>query len=101
MRSRLITPRATSRSWSRSKSGRPLAPDVQQAILTAAREAADIQHKAYQDDAAGIVAKLKEKGIVFTTPDLTPFRDVAKRAVHQKLVTDAAQKAILAEIERL
>jgi TRAP-type C4-dicarboxylate transport system substrate-binding protein len=78
-----------------------LAPDVQQAILTAALEAADIQRQAYLDDAAGIVAKLQEKGIVFTTPDLTPFRDVAKRAVHQKLVTDPAQKALLAEIEKL
>ena len=77
-----------------------LAPDVQQAILTAAREAADIQHKAYQDDAAGS-SRSSRKGIVFTTPDLTPFRDVAKRAVHQKLVTDPAQKAILAEIEKL
>ena len=48
-----------------------------------------------------MVAKLKEKGIVFTTPDLAPFRDVAKRAVHQKLVTDPAQKAILAEVEKL
>ena len=78
-----------------------LTPDIQQAILTAAQESADVQHKAYQEEAAGIVAKLKEKGIVFTTPDLTPFRDVAKRAVHQKLVTDPAQKAILAEIEKL
>ena len=34
-------------------------------------------------------------------PDLDPFRDVAKRAVHQKLVTDPAQKAILDEIEKL
>jgi len=78
-----------------------LAPDIQQAILAAAREAAEVQHKAYQDEAAGIVAKLKERGIVFTTPDLSPFRDVAKRAVHQKLVTDPAQKAILDEIEKL
>jgi TRAP-type transport system periplasmic protein len=78
-----------------------LAPEVQQAILAAARESADVQHKAYLDDAAGIVAKLKDRGIVFTNPDLTPFRDVARRAVHQKLVTDPAQKAILEEIEKL
>jgi TRAP-type transport system periplasmic protein len=78
-----------------------LAPEVQQAILAAARESADVQHKAYLDDAAGIVAKLKDRGIVFTNPDLTPFRDVARRAVHQKLVTDPAQRAILEEIEKL
>jgi tripartite ATP-independent transporter DctP family solute receptor len=78
-----------------------LTPEVQQALVRAAMESADVQQKAYQDEADAMVAKLKEKGITFTTPDLAPFRDVAKRAVHQKLVTDPAQKAILAEIEKL
>jgi tripartite ATP-independent transporter DctP family solute receptor len=78
-----------------------LPPDVQQALVTAARESADVQQQAYQAEADAMVVKLKEKGIVFTTPDLAPFRDVAKRAVHQKLVTDPAQKAILAEVEKL
>jgi TRAP-type transport system periplasmic protein len=78
-----------------------LSPDVQQAILTAARESADVQQKAYQDEANAMVVKLKEKGLVFTNPDLAPFRDIARRAVHQKLVTDPAQKAILDEIEKL
>jgi tripartite ATP-independent transporter DctP family solute receptor len=78
-----------------------LSPDVQQALVTAARESADVQQKAYQEEASAMVAKLKEKGIVFTSPDLAPFRDVARKAVHQKLVTDPAQKAILDEIEKL
>jgi TRAP-type transport system periplasmic protein len=78
-----------------------LSPEIQQALVKAAVESADVQQKAYQQEADAMVAKLKEKGITFTTPDLAPFRDVAKRAVHQKLVTDPAQKAILAEIEKL
>jgi tripartite ATP-independent transporter DctP family solute receptor len=78
-----------------------LTPEIQQALVKAALESADVQQKAYQDEADAMVAKLKEKGITFTTPDLAPFRDVAKRAVHQKLVTDPAQKTILAEIEKL
>jgi TRAP-type transport system periplasmic protein len=80
---------------------RTLTPEVQQALIKAAVESADVQQKAYQEEADAMVAKLKEKGITFTTPDLAPFRDVAKKAVHQKLVTDPAQKAILAEIEKL
>jgi tripartite ATP-independent transporter DctP family solute receptor len=78
-----------------------LTPEIQAALVKAAIESADIQQKAYQEEADAMVAKLKEKGITFTTPDLAPFRDVAKKAVHQKLVTDPAQKAILAEIEKL
>jgi tripartite ATP-independent transporter DctP family solute receptor len=78
-----------------------LTPEIQAAIVKAAIESADVQQKAYQEEADAMVAKLKEKGITFTTPDLAPFRDVAKKAVHQKLVTDPAQKAILAEIEKL
>jgi TRAP-type transport system periplasmic protein len=78
-----------------------LSPEIQQALVKAAMESADIQQKAYQQEADAMVAKLKEKGITFTTPDLAPFRDVAKKAVHQKLVTDPAQKTILAEIEKL
>jgi tripartite ATP-independent transporter DctP family solute receptor len=78
-----------------------LSPEIQQALVKAAMESADVQQKAYQQEADAMVAKLKEKGITFTTPDLAPFRDVAKKAVHQKLVTDPAQKAILAEIEKL
>jgi tripartite ATP-independent transporter DctP family solute receptor len=78
-----------------------LSPEVQQALVQAAMESAEIQQKAYQQEADAMVVKLKEKGITFTTPDLAPFRDVAKKAVHQKLVTDPAQKAILAEIEKL
>jgi TRAP-type transport system periplasmic protein len=78
-----------------------LSPEIQQALVKAAMESADVQQKAYQEEADAMVAKLKEKGITFTTPDLAPFRDVAKRAVHQKLVTDPAQRAILAEIEKL
>jgi TRAP-type transport system periplasmic protein len=78
-----------------------LSPEIQQALVKAAMESADVQQKAYQQEADAMVAKLKEKGITFTTPDLAPFRDVAKRAVHQKLVTDPAQKTILAEIEKL
>jgi TRAP-type transport system periplasmic protein len=78
-----------------------LSPEIQQALVKAAIESADVQQKAYQQEADAMVAKLKEKGITFTTPDLAPFRDVAKKAVHQKLVTDPAQKAILAEIEKL
>lgn len=78
-----------------------LSPEIQQALTKAAIESAEVQQKAYQVEADAMVAKLKEKGITFTTPDLAPFRDVAKKAVHQKLVTDPAQKAILAEIEKL
>jgi len=78
-----------------------LSPEIQQALVKAAMESADVQQKAYQQEADAMVAKLKEKGITFTTPDLAPFRDVAKKAVHQKLVTDPAQKTILAEIEKL
>jgi tripartite ATP-independent transporter DctP family solute receptor len=78
-----------------------LTPEIQAALVKAAIESADVQQKAYQEEADAMVAKLKEKGITFTTPDLAPFRDVAKKAVHQKLVTDPAQKAILAEIEKL
>ena len=78
-----------------------LTPEIQQALVKAAMESADVQQKAYQQEADAMVAKLKEKGITFTTPDLAPFRDVAKKAVHQKLVTDPAQKTILAEIEKL
>ena len=78
-----------------------LSPEIQQALVKAAMESADVQQKAYQQEADAMVAKLKEKGITFTTPDLAPFRDVAKKAVHQKLVTDPTQKAILAEIEKL
>ena len=78
-----------------------LSPEIQQALVKAAIESADVQQKAYQQEADAMVAKLKEKGITFTTPDLAPFRDVAKKAVHQKLVTDPAQKTILAEIEKL
>ena len=78
-----------------------LSPEIQQAVTKAAMESAEVQQKAYQVEADAMVAKLKEKGITFTTPDLAPFRDVAKKAVHQKLVTDPAQKAILAEIEKL
>ena len=78
-----------------------LSPEIQQALVKAAMESADDQQKAYQQEADAMVAKLKEKGITFTTPDLAPFRDVAKKAVHQKLVTDPAQKTILAEIEKL
>jgi tripartite ATP-independent transporter DctP family solute receptor len=78
-----------------------LTPEIQAALVKAAMESADVQQKAYQEEADAMVAKLKEKGITFTTPDLAPFRDVAKKAVHQKLVTDPAQKAILAEIEKL
>jgi tripartite ATP-independent transporter DctP family solute receptor len=78
-----------------------LSPEIRQALVKAAMESADVQQKAYQQEADAMVAKLKEKGITFTTPDLAPFRDVAKKAVHQKLVTDPAQKAILAEIEKL
>jgi tripartite ATP-independent transporter DctP family solute receptor len=78
-----------------------LSPEIQQALVKAALESADVQQKAYQQEADAMVAKLKEKGITFTTPDLAPFRDVAKKAVHQKLVTDPTQKAILAEIEKL
>jgi TRAP-type transport system periplasmic protein len=78
-----------------------LSPEIQQALTKAALESADVQQKAYQEEADAMVAKLKEKGITFTTPDLAPFRDVAKKAVHQKLVTDPAQKSILAEIEKL
>jgi tripartite ATP-independent transporter DctP family solute receptor len=78
-----------------------LSPEIQQALVKAAVESADVQQKAYQQEADAMVAKLKEKGITFTTPDLAPFRDVAKKAVHQKLVTDPTQKAILAEIEKL
>ena len=78
-----------------------LSPEIQQALVKAALESADVQQKAYQQEADAMVAKLKEKGITFTTPDLAPFRDVAKKAVHQKLVTDPAQKTILAEIEKL
>jgi tripartite ATP-independent transporter DctP family solute receptor len=78
-----------------------LSPEIQQALVKAALESAEVQQKAYQEEADAMVAKLKEKGLVFTNPDLAPFRDVAKRAVHQKLVTDPTQKAILAEIEKL
>jgi TRAP-type transport system periplasmic protein len=78
-----------------------LSPEIQQALVKAAMESADVQQKAYQQEADAMVAKLKEKGITFTTPDLAPFRDVAKKAVHQKLVTDPVQKTILAEIEKL
>lgn len=78
-----------------------LSAEVQKALLTAANEAAEVQHRAYQDEADGIVKRLKEKGVTFTNPDLSSFRDLAKRAVHQKLVTDPAQKAILEEIEKL
>lgn len=78
-----------------------LSPEIQQALTKAATESAEVQQKAYQEEADAMVAKLKEKGITFTTPDLAPFRDVAKKAVHQRLVTDPAQKAILAEIEKL
>ena len=78
-----------------------LSPEIQQALVKAAMESADVQQKAYQQEADAMVAKLKEKGITFTTPDLAPFRDVAKKAVHQKLVTDPAQKTIMAEIEKL
>ena len=49
-----------------------LPPDVQQALVTAARESADVQQKAYQAEADAMVVKLKEKGIVFTTPGPRP-----------------------------
>jgi TRAP-type transport system periplasmic protein len=75
-----------------------LSPDVQQALMTAAKEAATVQHQAYQEEAEGIVKLLKDKGVTFNTPDLTPFRETAKREVHAKMVTDPAEKALLEDV---
>lgn len=78
-----------------------LSPDVQQALMRAAKEANQFQRQEYLKDAETIVKLLKEKGVTFTTPDNASFQEVTKSQVYPKVVREPEQKALLEEVLKI
>jgi TRAP-type C4-dicarboxylate transport system substrate-binding protein len=57
-------------------------PDVQQAILKAAKDAEAWNRKAILEEDKGIQEQIRAKGVSITKPDATPFRE-ATRPVYE------------------
>jgi TRAP-type transport system periplasmic protein len=74
-----------------------LPEDVRQALVTAEKEAREFQRQGFAQEDADVIKLLKEKGMIFSTPDKAPFIAIAKEKVYPKHVTDALQKSILEE----
>ncbi|TRX72823.1 TRAP transporter substrate-binding protein [Pseudomonas mangiferae] len=71
--------------------------DIQQAILQAAQESAEVERKAYAEADVALLAKLQEAGVNVTYPDLAPFREAARgiQAAFAKTPEQRAQLELL------
>jgi len=78
-----------------------LPESARQAMLQAERDARDFQRAAFLKQEAETVQVLKEKGMAFTSPDLAPFREIARSQLHPLVLTDASHKALAEEIAKL
>jgi tripartite ATP-independent transporter DctP family solute receptor len=78
-----------------------LSDRTRQALVQAEREVREFQHVEYLKDDETTHRLLRERGLSFTTPDPTPFRELARSQVYPLVVTDATQKALLEEITKL
>jgi tripartite ATP-independent transporter DctP family solute receptor len=68
--------------------------DIQQAIIQAANESAQVERKAYADGDVALLAKLKEAGVNVTYPDLAPFREAAKSTYAEFAKTPEQQRQL-------
>ena len=78
-----------------------LSEGTRQAMLQAERESREYQRVEYLKEEAETVRLLKEKGLAFTSPDLAPFRAIARNQVHPLVLTEASNKALAEEIAKL
>jgi tripartite ATP-independent transporter DctP family solute receptor len=78
-----------------------LSERTRQALVQAEREVREFQHVEYLKDDTNTHQLLRDRGLSFTTPDPTPFRELARSQVYPLVVTDATQKALLDEITKL
>jgi len=80
---------------------RTLPESARQAMHQAERDSRDFQRAAFLKQEEETIRVLKEKGMSFTTPDLAPFREIARSQVHPLVITEASQKALAEEIAKL
>ena len=78
-----------------------LPQSVQQAMITAAREATVYNREQFRKANDEIEKVLVQKGCVITRPDTTPFQAMVKTQVRSKLITNPLQERILAEVEKV
>ena len=78
-----------------------LPPPVQQAIVTAEKEARDFQREEYRKEDAGAIKLLQEKGVTFSQPDTAAIRKIAIERVYPKVVTSDLQKNLLAATQEV
>ncbi|CAN7454034.1 TRAP transporter substrate-binding protein [Pararhizobium sp. LjRoot238] len=71
--------------------------EIQQAILQAAAESANVERKAYADADGRLLNELIAKGVKVTYPDVAPFR-TASQGVYEEFVTTPEQKQQLETI---
>lgn len=75
-----------------------LPADIQDALIRAGRESAEVERKAYADSDSAKYEALKTRGVTITTPDIAQFR-AATASVVTRFVTNDVQKGIVKMIE--
>ncbi len=78
-----------------------LPEDVQQAIITAQKEANDAQIIKYNENDAAVIGKLEAEGVTVHEFDATEMRRIAQEEVFPQIVVEEIDKEILAEIQKL
>jgi tripartite ATP-independent transporter DctP family solute receptor len=68
-------------------------PDVQKAILQAAREAEGWNRKAILEEDKGIQEQIKAKGVSITKPDAAPFREATRQVYEDFYATPEGKSA--------
>ncbi len=75
-----------------------LPKDIQDALITAAKESGVFERQLVIDSEATLLATAKSNGAVVTNPDPTPFR-AASAAVYDKFLTTEAEKKLLTMVQ--
>ena len=72
----------------------PLPPDIQEILINAGRQSADLERQIYADSDNKLLPLLQRKGVIVTYPDPAPFREVSK-TVYDEYVTTEENRELL------
>jgi hypothetical protein len=75
-------------------------PDVQKAILQAAKDAEAWNRKAILEEDKGIQEQIRAKGVSITKPDAAPFREATKQ-VYEDFYATAEGKSARAVVDHI